>query len=96
MVSGPLSQVLAAFVDGATSLDEVAVITGLDRGVVSTAVDHLRRMGRIDVKELAMGCPGGGCGSCASGTVDGTAGCGSHGPTQSRTGPVLVQLSLRR
>lgn len=95
-MSGPLSQVLGAFADGATSLDEVSASTGLDRDVVSTAVDHLRRMGRIDAKELAMGCPGGGCGSCASGTVDGGAGCGAHGPSQARTGPVLVQLSLRR
>ncbi|MEL4505242.1 FeoC-like transcriptional regulator [Luteococcus sp. H138] len=92
----PLSAVLAAFEDGATSLDEISERTGLDRGVVQSAVDHLRRMGRIEAKELAMGCPSGGCGSCASGTADGGAGCGSDGPSAQRTGPVLVQLSLRR
>ncbi|MGO4956058.1 FeoC-like transcriptional regulator [Luteococcus sp. Sow4_B9] len=95
-MSGPLSAVLAAFEGGASSLDEVAARTGLSDDVVRTSVDHLRRMGRIEARELSMGCPSGGCGSCASGTVDGAAGCGSTGPAQTRRGPVLVQLGLRR
>lgn len=95
-MSSPLSAVLAAFRDGASSLDEVGRRTGLAPDVVTASVDHLRRMGRIEARELAMGCPGGGCGSCASGTADGQAGCGSAGPSSQRSGPVLVQLSLRQ
>ncbi|MEL4358715.1 MULTISPECIES: FeoC-like transcriptional regulator [unclassified Luteococcus] len=92
----PLSAVLAAFESGATSLEEIGQRTGLGPDVVQTSIDHLRRMGRIEAKELAMGCPSGGCGTCASGRSDGSAGCGSDGPSTQRTGPVLVQLSLRR
>lgn len=92
----PLQAVLQAFTDGAGSLDDISRMTGLDRDVVSASVDHLRRMGRIEAKELSMGCPGGGCGSCASGRSDGTAGCGAAGPSTARRGPVLVQLGLRR
>ncbi|MCE1178075.1 MAG: FeoC-like transcriptional regulator [Micrococcales bacterium] len=92
----PLSAVLAAFEAGAESLDDVSRRTGLDRDVVSAAVDQLVRMGRIDARELAIGCPSGGCGSCASGTSDGQAGCGADGPSGTRSGPVLVTLSLRR
>ena len=91
----PLRAVMTAFSDGASSLDDIAQRTGLDRDVVQASVDHQRRMGRIDAKELSMGCPGGGCGSCASGHSDGSAGCGSDGPSAARRGPVLVQLSLR-
>lgn len=96
MSGGPLSAVLRAFEDGAGSLDEITRITGMSPDVVQSSVDHLRRMGRIEAKELSMGCPSGGCGSCASGTADGDAGCGSSGPSTERRGPVLVQLSLRR
>lgn len=95
-MSAPLSEVLAAFESGATTLDDVAAHTGLSREMVSTAVDHLRRMGRIQARELSMGCPTGGCGTCASGRSDGSAGCGSAGPSSERRGPVLVQLSVRR
>lgn len=96
MSASPLRAVLDAFTAGAASLDEISTATGLDRDVVAASIDHLRRMGRIEAKELSMGCPGGGCGSCASGTADGTAGCGASGPSAQRRGPVLVQLSLRR
>lgn len=92
----PLNAVLDAFRAGAHSLDDIGERTELDRDVVEAAVDHLRRMGLVEAKELAMGCPGGGCGSCASGRADGTAGCGSSGPSATRSGPVLVQLTLRR
>ncbi|GAA1393615.1 FeoC-like transcriptional regulator [Luteococcus peritonei] len=92
----PLAAVLQAFQQGATSLDEVARMAGLDREVVGAGVEHLRRMGRIEARELSMGCPSGGCGSCASGTDEGTAGCGAAAPSATRSGPVLVQLSLRR
>lgn len=94
-MSGPLSAVLGALDDGAGSLDEVARRTGLSRDVVSAGVDHLVRMGRLETRELGSGCPTGGCGSCASGTVDGAAGCGSAGPTAGRRGPVLVEIRVR-
>lgn len=93
---GPLRSVLTALEGGASSLDEVARLTALPRSSVDAAVDHLVRMGRLSASELAAGCPEGGCGSCASGTVDGSAGCGSDGPSRRRSGPVLVQLSVRR
>lgn len=95
-MSGPLSDVLAAFEAGAPSLAEVARVTGLPRDVVTASVDHLVRLGRLDARELAVGCPGGGCGTCASGSPDGTPACGSAGPSVSRQGPVLVAISLRR
>lgn len=94
-MSGPLHAVLGAFEAGATTLAEVCKRTGLAREAVDGAVAHLRRMGRLDSKELAMGCPTGGCGSCASGKADGSSGCGATGPSNQRRGPVLVQLSLR-
>ena len=96
MVSGPLTAVLAAFEDGAATLAEVGERTGLPRDVVAGTVDHLVRLGRLDARNLAIGCPGGGCGSCASGTPEGAPGCGASGPSASRNGPVLVALSVRR
>lgn len=95
-MSGPLQSVLSAFEAGASTLDDVSSRTGLTRESVDAAVAHLRRMGRLDAKELSLGCPSGGCGSCASGRSDGSAGCGASGPSTARRGPVLVQLSLRR
>ncbi len=92
----PLAAVLQAFEDGAGTLEEVSQRTGLSREVVDAGVAHLRRMGRIQASELAMGCPSGGCGSCASASADGGAGCGAQGPSPRRSGPVLVQLSLTR
>lgn len=92
--SSPLRAVLDALHTGAGSLAEVARQCGLDRDVVEAAVDHLVRVGAVSARELALGCPGGGCSSCASG-VDGAPGCGSPGPAPTRTGPVLVALSVR-
>ena len=93
---GPLSAVLEAFGSGSRSLAEVAARSGLSSEVVRAAVDHLVRMGRLDAKELALGCPSGGCGSCASGTPQGAGGCGASGPSGRRSGPVLVTIGLRR
>jgi hypothetical protein len=93
--TGPLRAVLSALEDGAPSLQDVCVRTRLDREVVDAAVEHLIRMGRVSAHQLAIGCPGGGCGSCASG-VEGSPGCGAQGPSGSRSGPVLVSLSVRR
>lgn len=96
MVGGPLTAVLDAFESGASSLAEIESRTGLSHGIVEASVDHLVRLGHLEAKELAMGCPSGGCGSCASATVDGAPGCGASAPSPSRQGPVLVALTLRR
>ncbi|HET9657154.1 MAG TPA: helix-turn-helix domain-containing protein [Kineosporiaceae bacterium] len=103
---GPLRAVLAAFEAGAGSPAEIAARTGLDRAVVSAAVDHLVRTGRVRAERLASGCPEGGCHGCASvasapgGTGPGGSGpaCGSgHGTPAdpSRRGPVLLTLARR-
>ncbi len=92
----PLNAVLEAFERGASTLDEIATRTGLRRDVVLAAVDHLRRMGRLEAREMTAGCPSGGCGSCAFAHGDGTPGCGASAASLQRRGPVLVQLSLRR
>jgi FeoC like transcriptional regulator len=93
--ASPLRSVLTAFEDGARSRTDVCAGTGLRRDVVDAAIEHLLRMGRLDAKELTVGCPDGGCGSCASGADD-APGCGASGPSTRRSGPVLVTLSVRR
>jgi hypothetical protein len=93
---GPLTAVLAAFDTGAHSLAEVAARCGLPPDTVRASVEHLVRMGRLEEKELAIGCPPGGCRSCASGAGDGSAGCGTSASSGRRSGPVLVALSVRR
>lgn len=92
----PLTAVLDAFTDGAASLTEVEARTGLSHDVVSAAVDHLVRAGRIEAKSLTAGCPSGGCGGCAFAASDGSAGCATGAPAPGRRGPGLVALSLRR
>lgn len=90
--AGPLRSVLDAFGAGATTLQDVAARTGLDPAVVRAAVEHLVRAGYLEARELTVGCPAGGCGSCASGHGDGP-GCGAAAPSSLRPGPVLVALS---
>lgn len=94
MSAGPLRSVLAAIEEGAASVDAVAGRTGLSPDVVRAGIDHLVRLGALEAKELAIGCPAGGCGSCASGTRDGAAGCGADGPSSARSGPALITLSI--
>lgn len=94
--AGPASRVLAALDAGAPSLAEVSLRTGLSRDVVDAAVDHLVRLGRLEARTLANGCPESGCGSCASGGADGSPGCGADGAGGRRSGPVLVTLRVRR
>jgi hypothetical protein len=93
--ASPLRAVLGALEDGARSRTAVCTATGLRRDVVDAAIEHLLRMGRLDARELTVGCPDGGCGSCASGHGD-APGCGASGPSSRRSGPVLVALSVRR
>ena len=95
MVVAPLSAVLAAFESGAATLADVGSATGLSRDVVDASVAHLVRLGRLNAAELAVGCPSGGCGGCAS-AVGGEPGCGAPGPSRRRSGPALVALTVRR
>jgi hypothetical protein len=87
--------VLTAVGDGAPTLDAVARATALPRDVVEAAVHHLVRAGRLSAAELSIGCPVGGCGSCAFGSAAGP-GCGADGPSTQRSGPVLVAFTIRR
>ncbi|MGN6608625.1 MAG: FeoC-like transcriptional regulator [Jatrophihabitans sp.] len=89
----PLRSVLDAIADGARSRHDLVTRTGLPLDVVDAAVEHLVRIGRLESTELAAGCPGGGCGSCASGVGD-TPGCGASGPSPVRSGRALVQIGL--
>jgi FeoC like transcriptional regulator len=93
--TSPLRATLAALDAGASSRADIARRTGLRADVVDAALDHLVRLGRVEARELAIGCPSGGCGSCASG-VDDAPGCGAPAPSARRTGPALVQLTVRR
>jgi hypothetical protein len=94
MTIRPLHSALEALEAGARSIDDVSARTGLSPDVVSAAIDHLVRLGRLSVETLAFGCPGGGCGTCASGAGD-TPGCGAVGPSNRRQGPVLVTIRTR-
>jgi FeoC like transcriptional regulator len=91
----PLRAVLDAIGGGAGSVAQVSRITGLRADVVTAAVEHLVRMGRLDATPLTTGCPSGGCGSCPSGTA-GAPGCGATTARTRGPGPVLVQLRARR
>jgi hypothetical protein len=93
-VSAPLRTVLDAFTGGARSRVDVARRTGLSPDLVDAAIEHLIRLGRLEAKELAIGCPSGGCSTCASGIGD-APGCGAPTPGIGRGGRALVQLSVR-
>lgn len=94
MSAGPLVRVLDAIGAGAASYGDIEEATGLTREVVTASVDHLVRMGRLRAQALTVGCPGGGCGSCASGAGGDQPGCGAAGPSAARRGAALVTLSL--
>lgn len=103
----PLRAVLDALEQGAVSVAELSVATGLSRDLVRDAIDHLVRLGRLTVKALPAGCPsgGGGCGGCliagrpagcpatASSTASSTA--PSATSSANRAGPVLVTITVR-
>lgn len=97
----PLSAVLAAVEEGVRSLDAVAERTGLTRSTVEAAVEQLGRMGRLDVQTLSIGCPDGGCGSCAAADHDthrdarsAGPGCGAGAATPGRRGSAIVMIGL--
>ncbi len=93
VVARPLAAVVEAFASGASSLAEVESVTGLDPDIVSAAVDHLVRAGRIEAKLLTVGCPSGGCNGCALAASDGAPACSPQASVPGRRG--LVALSLR-
>jgi hypothetical protein len=94
-VSGPLRTVLAEFEAGTPTFAEIVRRSGLEESMVRAAVDHLVRSGRVESRELAIGCPASGCGGCASAWDDGAPGCGLPSPVPGRRAG-LVTLTLAR
>lgn len=94
-MSGPLSIVLAELEAGTPTVAEMVRRSGLDESVLRAAVDHLIRSGRIEARELSMGCPASGCGGCASATDSGKPACGLTAPVSGRRAG-LVTLTLTR
>ena len=94
-MSGPLSTVLAELAAGTPTITEMVRRSGLSEAMVRAAVDHLVRTGRVDSRELSMGCPESGCGGCASASAAGTPGCGLSAPVPGRRAG-LVTLTLSR
>lgn len=60
----PLTEILEAFATGAATPAEVVRRTGLSPQVVSSALEHLVRTGRLVAKPLPLSCPAQGCGAC--------------------------------
>jgi hypothetical protein len=87
---GPLSLVLAELEAGTPTVGEMARRSGLDEAVVRAAVDHLVRSGRVEAREIAIGCPPSGCGGCAF-----ASGCSQPAPTPGHRGLVTLTLSRR-
>ncbi|MGV8909522.1 MAG: hypothetical protein ACOH1Y_11110 [Propionicimonas sp.] len=94
-MSGPLSTVLAELEAGTPTIAEMVRSSGLTESVLRAAVDHLVRSGRVESRELSMGCSESGCGGCASASDDGTPGCGLGAPVPGRRAG-LVTLTLTR
>ena len=96
-MSGPLSTVLAELEAGTPTIAEMVRNSGLAESVLRAAVDHLVRSGRVESRELSMGCPESGCGGCASAssTGAGAGGCGLGTPVPGRRAG-LVTLTLTR
>ncbi len=88
----PLTAILSAFEEGASSPAEVARRTGLTMDTVSAGVAHLVRIGRLAAEEFSLGCPPQGCGGCVVADKDGS--CASA--VGRVPGRPLVALSLRR
>lgn len=63
--TSPLVAVLAAVRGGASTTRTVADRTGLALDVVTAAVEHLGRIGRLDVCAAGSLCATSGCGGCA-------------------------------
>ena len=61
----PLTQVLQTVEDGVRTVPAIAETTGLDRDLVSAALDHLIRSGRLGGVTLAALCSPSTCGGCS-------------------------------
>ena len=94
-MKGPLSIVLAELEAGTPTVAEMVRHSGLDESVLRAAVDHLVRSGRVESRELSMGCPDTGCGGCAAASDDGAPDCGLPSPVPGRRAG-LVTLTLSR
>ena len=81
---------------GTPTVAEMARRCDLDEDVVRAAVEHLVRAGRIEARELSLGCPPSGCGGCASAGTDGEPGCGRPAATTPGRRAGLVTLTLSR
>lgn len=68
----PLRAVLEAVEQGVTTVPAIAERTGLREDVVHAAVEHLRRLNRLDTLHLRTVCGGGSCLSCDTGCSVGT------------------------
>jgi hypothetical protein len=91
---GPLRRVLAEIEAGTPTVAGIARRCDLDEDVVRASIDHLVRAGRVESRELSIGCPPSGCGGCASASTEGTPGCGlPTRPTGRRPGLVTLTLS---
>jgi hypothetical protein len=62
---GPLSLLLDAVAAGCRTTPALAAHTGLTPDVVRTGLDHLVMSGRLQARRVSVGCPAGGCNSCA-------------------------------
>lgn len=89
--SGALADVLREFTRGATTTDEIARVTGLDRELVAVALDQLVALGLVSRQSMSAGCPDGGCGGCPSSTGPG---CAARA-ARPRGGVVTLSLSRR-
>jgi hypothetical protein len=95
-VSGPLTTVLAEMQAGTPTVAEIVRRSGLEDSVVRAAVEHLVRSGRVESRELSMGCPASGCGGCASANDDGAPGCGLPSPVPGRRAGLVTLTPTRR
>jgi len=95
-VSGPLTTVLAEMQAGTPTVAEIVRRSGLEDSVVRAAVEHLVRSGRVESRELSMGCPASGCGGCASANDDGAPGCGLPSPVPGRRAGLVTLMLTRR
>jgi hypothetical protein len=62
---GPLTLLLDAVSSGCRTMPALVARTGLTPDVVRTGLDHLVLSGRLRARALSVGCPAGGCNSCA-------------------------------
>lgn len=85
---GPASAALAQVASGTPTVAEMARNTGIEEGLLRSALAHLVRTGRIEAHELPTGCPPQACGGCAVAS--------SCGGSATASGRRLVTLTIAR